>query len=95
MHASAVTHGNYISRRSTSTIVPLCHVRIRKRNTMKRCMTESMFYLLISHLYTKIYTLNIETDIIGKYIYQFISENDNYEDINSILTKTLNNLGLS
>ena len=40
-------------------------------------------------------SVNIETDIIGKYIYQFISENDNYEDINSVLIKTLNNLGLS
>ena len=40
-------------------------------------------------------SMNIETDIIGKYIYQFISENDNYEDVNSILIKTLNNLGLS
>ena len=40
-------------------------------------------------------SVNIETDIIGKYIYRFISENENYEDINSILIKTLNNLGLS
>ena len=40
-------------------------------------------------------SVNIETDIIGKYIYQFISENKDYEDINSILIKTLNNLGLS
>ena len=40
-------------------------------------------------------SVNIETDIISKYIYQFISENKNYEDINSILIKTLNNLGLS
>ena len=40
-------------------------------------------------------SINIETDIIGKYIYRFISENENYEDINSILIKTLNNLGLS
>ena len=40
-------------------------------------------------------SVNIETDIIGKYIYQFISEDKNYEDINSILIKTLNNLGLS
>ena len=40
-------------------------------------------------------SVNIETDIIGKYIYQFISENENYEDINSILINTLNNLGLS
>ena len=40
-------------------------------------------------------SINIETDIIGKYIYQFISKNENYEDINSILIKTLNNLGLS
>ena len=40
-------------------------------------------------------SINIETDIIGKYIFRFISENKNYEDINSILMKTLNNLGLS
>ncbi len=40
-------------------------------------------------------TVNIETDIIGKYIVRFISESDNYEDISSTLIKTLNNLGLS
>ena len=40
-------------------------------------------------------SINIETDIIGKYIVRFISENDNYDDINSMLMKTLNNLGLS
>ena len=37
-------------------------------------------------------SVNIETDIIGKYICQFISENDNYEDAGSTLIKTLNNL---
>ena len=40
-------------------------------------------------------SVNIETDIIGKYICQFISGNDNYEDVGSDLIKTLNNLGLS
>tara|TARA_Y100000814_G_scaffold130380_1_gene94319 strand:+ start:934 stop:1584 length:651 start_codon:yes stop_codon:yes gene_type:complete len=40
-------------------------------------------------------SVNIETDIIGKYICQFISGNDNYEDVGSALIKTLNNLGLS
>ena len=40
-------------------------------------------------------SINVETDIIGKYIVRFISESDNYEDINSMLIKTLNNLGLS
>ena len=40
-------------------------------------------------------SINVETDIIGKYIVRFISENENYEDINSMLIKTLNNLGLS
>ncbi len=40
-------------------------------------------------------SVNIETDIIGKYIVRFISESDNYEDISSTLIKTLNNLGLS
>ena len=40
-------------------------------------------------------SLNIETDIIGKYIHQFMSKNENYDDINSFLIKTLNNLGLS
>ena len=40
-------------------------------------------------------SINVETDIIGKYIVRFISESDNYEDINSLLIKTLNNLGLS
>ena len=40
-------------------------------------------------------SINVETDIIGKYIVRFISENDNYEDINSMLIKTLNKLGLS
>ena len=36
-----------------------------------------------------------KTDIIGKYIVRFISESDNYEDINSMLIKTINKLGLS
>ena len=40
-------------------------------------------------------SVNLETDIIGKYILRFISENENYEDINSVLIKALNNLGLS
>tara|TARA_X000001036_G_scaffold44076_1_gene35213 strand:+ start:2354 stop:3007 length:654 start_codon:yes stop_codon:yes gene_type:complete len=40
-------------------------------------------------------SVNVETDIIGKYIVRFISESDNYEDINSMLIKTLNKLGLS
>jgi len=40
-------------------------------------------------------SINIETDIIGKYIVKFISESESYEDINSMLIKTLNNLGLS
>ena len=40
-------------------------------------------------------SINVETDIIGKYIVRFISESDNYEDINSMLIKTLNKLGLS
>ena len=37
-------------------------------------------------------SVNIETDIIGKYICQFISGNDNYEDVGSALIKTLNTL---
>ena len=40
-------------------------------------------------------SINIETDIIGKYIVKFISESENYEDIKTTLIKTLNNLGLS
>tara|TARA_Y100001970_G_scaffold285307_1_gene404644 strand:- start:258 stop:908 length:651 start_codon:yes stop_codon:yes gene_type:complete len=40
-------------------------------------------------------SLNIETDIIGKYIHQFMSQNEDYDNINSFLIKTLNNLGLS
>ena len=40
-------------------------------------------------------SINIETDIIGKYIVRFISESDSYEDINSMLIKTINKLGLS
>ena len=40
-------------------------------------------------------SVNIETDIIGKYIHQFISQEESSEDINSILIKTLNNIGLS
>ena len=40
-------------------------------------------------------SINIETDIIGKYIVRFISESDNYEDVNSMLIKTINKLGLS
>ena len=40
-------------------------------------------------------SINVETDIIGKYLFRFISENENYDDVNSILIKTLNNLGLS
>ena len=40
-------------------------------------------------------SINVETDIIGKYLFRFISENENYNDVNSILIKTLNNLGLS
>ena len=40
-------------------------------------------------------SINVETDIIGKYLFRFISENENYDDVNSNLIKTLNNLGLS
>ena len=40
-------------------------------------------------------SINIETDIIGKYIVRFISESDSYEDVNSMLIKTINKLGLS
>ena len=40
-------------------------------------------------------SINVETDIIGKYIVRFISESDSYEDINSMLIKTINKLGLS
>ena len=40
-------------------------------------------------------SINVETDIIGKYIVRFISESDSYEDVNSMLIKTINKLGLS
>ena len=38
---------------------------------------------------------NVETDIVGKYILKFISKNQTDEGLDSILIKTLNNLGLS